>query len=157
MTNKERKKRGGIWLRAAVASVAVLGVGGALTAASWSNQVTFQSDAIAVSIQGSKNGYEHWQDGLVRLNPMVFTSSGEAPGTSQWSMYMYVKNTSDVPVRLNLGAPVADGFQVTPGAAPAAPLAPGAHVMIPVQVRATADTPANANTTISVPVYATRA
>ncbi len=157
MTNKERKKRGGIWLRAAVASVAVLGVGGALTAASWSNQVTFQADALAVSIQGSPDGWSYWKDGNVHLNPMVFTSSIEGQAGAGRSMFMYVKNTSNVPVRVNLGAPIADGFQITPSNFPADPLNPGDSAFIRMEVRATADTPADANTTISVPVYATRA
>ncbi len=65
-TNTKKRSRAGTFVKLAVASLAVLGIGGAITAAAWQDHVYFGAAATAgtFNLQGSVTGAPHsWQEG----------------------------------------------------------------------------------------------
>lgn len=154
MTTQKRNRRGGVWLRSAIAAVAVLGVGAGITTAMWSNQVMFEADAVAISMQGRWEDSQEFVDGTARLGqPLVFEREG------QWfNPTVYVKNTSDVEVQLQKLNVDNGGLNViVPAGIDGYRLAAGEAVPIRLTVHAADGTPANLNTTIRIPIQAVKA
>ncbi|NYE20248.1 SipW-dependent-type signal peptide-containing protein [Microbacterium immunditiarum] len=68
MTTTTQKDRRGAMLRASIAAVAVLGIGGAITTAAWTDQVTFAGDVQSAKfdLRGAVQGGA-WYDGPIDL------------------------------------------------------------------------------------------
>jgi len=102
MTNADRKKRGGLWLRVAVASVAVLGIGGAITTAAWTNQVNYQKSVSAgIHLQG-------WDGSRWTSGPITFwDTSGVLPNES-FTNVVTLRNNSAAPAVVTKASVVND-------------------------------------------------
>ena len=148
----QRNRRGAI-VRFGLATVAVVGVGAALTSAVWTDDAWFAGDAAAVEkveLQASVDG-STWQDADVVGNAVqipVDEFSDLNQGADE-TVTLHLKNASSVPLDLGEGVVTTDG-DLFAGDAPATAtvsepaqvqLAPGATTTVTLRVTTPADWP----------------
>ena len=107
MSTRAQKDRRNKALRIGAGALAILGIGGAITTAAWTDQVWFRADADAASfnLQGSLTETGPWNEydtegGALEI-PLDASQFGELlPGDAPLTTTVYVKNDSSVPVEL---------------------------------------------------------
>jgi predicted ribosomally synthesized peptide with SipW-like signal peptide len=105
----ERKDRRTVVIRAAIASLALLGLGGAITTAAWTDQVFFSAPATAATFDLkaslTQNGTfeQHQTSGDALLIPIPTSQFGDlVPGSTPQTVTVYVRNDSTVDADLSV-------------------------------------------------------
>lgn len=152
--DRDKRRRRGAIVRFGLATVAVLGVGAALTSAVWTDDAWFDGGASAVEqveLQASVDGGSTWYDADTE-NQAVSIPADAFDNLNQGAdetITLHLKNASSVPLTLGKGVLNTSGAMFT-GNAPATAtvtdpsatqLAPGATDEVTLQVTTPGDWP----------------
>lgn len=101
-TDQDRRRKRGVFVRFGLATVAVVGIGAAITTAAWTDDVWFNADAQAASfnLQGSTSATGPWSEYDTQAGALVVPIPASnfgslIPGETR-TLVVHVKNASTV-------------------------------------------------------------
>jgi len=149
MTTTTKKDRRGAILRASIAAVAVLGIGGAITTAAWTDQVTFAGNVKTATFDLRGNVGDGWQQGPIDLGKLF---DNLKPGT--YTKSIGLKNFSSIDLHLeattlNVDPALKGAITHSVGDMPSY-LPPQGYVSVPVTFTVTDDLPQNTAGTVEL-------
>lgn len=106
----DKKRRGGMFVKVGIASLAILGIGGALTTAMWSQDVTFtgggSTEAFSVLGRLGHNTQGEWQSTLHFGDEFMQLS----PHSDSVAIPFEIRNDGTVPVDVSVSLATEDGL-----------------------------------------------